>query len=140
MGAIFDNSVYHLQTPEVFRNARITALEMLNVFMAIKIFGKNFISKTVNVFCDNSAVVSVLQTGKTKDPLLAKIARNIFMIAASLDIFIKFTHVPGVENKIADLLSRWDNSAKNIELLHNLVPGAKWVNIPIDVYILNDYI
>ena len=60
MGAIFYESVYHLHTPEIFKNAHITALEMLNIFVAIKIFGKNCNNKTVNVFCDNSAVVSVL--------------------------------------------------------------------------------
>ena len=106
MGAIFNNSVYHYKTPVAFKDTHITVLEMLNVLVALKTFGHLCNSKTINIFCDNNAVVTVLQTGKTKDPLLGTIARNIFMHAASLDIFMKFTHV-------ADLLSRWDDTPRN---------------------------
>ena len=129
-----------MKTPQAFKDAHITVLEMLNVYIAVKVFCQHYCSKIINIFCDNSAVVTVLQTGKTKDPILAKIARNIFMQAASLDIFLKFSHVPGVDNQVADLLFRWDNSEKNIKTLHNLVPHARWINLPDNIHILNENI
>ena len=82
----------------------------------------------------------VLQTGKTKDPVLGNIARNIFMLAASLDIFMKFTHVPGNDNQVADLLSRWEDSVKDRKILNSLVPQANWVIIPQNVHVLNENI
>ena len=115
-------------------------LEMLNIFVALKIFAASCRSQTVNIFCDNNAVVLILQTGKTKDPMLANITRNIFMLAASLDIFMKFTHVPGQDNRVADLLSRWDDSTKDRDMLNSLVPQANWVDVPQDAYVLNNNI
>ena len=49
-------------------------------------------------------------TGSTKDVMLAAIARNIWLEIAKWDIEIKLTHIPGVTNMIADLLSRWDST------------------------------
>ena len=72
------------------------------------------------------AVVTILKTGKTKDMLLAKIARNIFMLAATLDIFLRFTHIAGIENTIADILSRWQGSEENKTLYLFQVVGQKF--------------
>ena len=62
--------------------------------------------KIKNSFCDNEAVVSVLNAGKTRDPLLATISRNIFMVSAKHDISFRLIHVHGKHNVVADLLSR----------------------------------
>ena len=72
-------------------------------------------------------MVAILKSGKTRDPLLATITRNIFMEAAQLDIFLKFSHISGVANTIADLLSRWQNTEAQMKQLDRLAPGAKWL-------------
>ena len=76
-----------------------------------------------------TAVVAVLNNGKTKDKLLAAISRNIFMEAAQFDISLIISHVAGKANIIADLLSRWDNSDIQIKNLKDLVPDCQWVHI-----------
>ena len=53
---------------------------------------------------------SVIKSGRTRDMILAAYARNICMLAAVFDIEITVIHLPGVENTVADLLSRWDNT------------------------------
>ena len=42
--------------------------------------------------CDNQAVVSVLNSGKTQDLTLAAIARNIMMDIAQRDIDLQVVH------------------------------------------------
>ena len=61
----------------------------------------------VEIACDNLVVVQVLTSGKTRDLTLAAIARNIQFQAALMNISLKFTHIPGKNNVLAYLLSRW---------------------------------
>ena len=102
---------------------------MFNIFIAIQRFGNLLRNKTVTIFCDNLAVVTILRTGKTRDMLLAKISRNIFMQAASLDIFLKFTHIAGIENTVPDTLSRWQGTPANEKVLKKLPHSVEWVEI-----------
>ena len=97
---------------------------MLNIWVALQVWAPNWMAKTVEIHCDNAAVVSVLETGRTKDPILVAISRNTFMRAAKFDIFVKVSHVPGKDNVIADVLSSWDNSQLQKETLCKMVPNA----------------
>ena len=85
----------------------ITQLEMLNVLVATKLWGPRWANRRVNIFCDNLAVVQVLQSGSGRDPYLLAVARNVWLYAAKWDIEFQFSHIPGKHNNIADLLSRW---------------------------------
>ena len=80
---------------------------MLNILVAIRVWGPLWNGKAIRIACDNQAVVMVLNSGKTRDLTLAAIARNIFMTAAHFDLFLKTVHIMGVCNDIADSLSRW---------------------------------
>ena len=77
----------------------------------------------------NLAVVTVLQSGRTRDSTLATISRNIFMLASKFDICLKVCHVPGKINVIADLLSRWEDLEIQRVKLAQMVPAAEWVEI-----------
>ena len=83
----------------------------------------------VEIACDNLAVVQVLTSGRTRDLTLAAIARNIQFQAVSMNISLKFTHIPGKTNVLADLLSRWQTTPHTIQilaqLLHTWVPISK---------------
>ena len=61
----------------------------------------------MRLFCDNSAVVQVLQSGCTRDPYLVACARNVWLLVAKYDIKITYVHISGKKNRTADLLSRW---------------------------------
>ena len=56
--------------------------------------------------CDNQSVVSVLTTGKTRDPIMAKYVRNIFFWLSTFNIDMRVVHIAGRLNPVADLLSR----------------------------------
>ena len=82
---------------------------MLNILVALHIFGEFWHGHRIGVKCDNLAVVQVLQTGKTRDPFLGACARNIWMESAKTDIDLMYSHIQGSKNMVADLLSRWKN-------------------------------
>ena len=79
----------------------------------------------------------VLNSGKTRDLTLAAIARNIFMEAASYDIFFKIVHIIGVANGIADSLSRWTISEQFRSKFHKLLPNHVWVPSPSNALSIN---
>ena len=92
--------------------------------------GTSLARKILLIHCDNQAVVSILNSGATRDLTLAAIARNIFMELAKCDINLSVIHILGKDNHIADLLSRWyitDNANKQ---LGEMVPQPRWINVP----------
>ena len=127
LGGRCQNKVYHLKIPEHFKNLGIVQLEMVNILVALRLYGCMWQHKRILIKCDNMAVVQVLRTGKTRDPFLATCARNVWMVTADLDIDIVYTHVHGVENMTADLLSRWQNTQKHVTLLTRLVGNWVWL-------------
>ena len=137
MGAIHNNEIYQLDLPENWKNKNIATLEILNVLVAIRLWSKIWKNQTLKFFCDNAAVVSVLNTGKTRDPILATICRNIFMLCAESDIELKFAHIRGEKNTIADLLSRWTNSNENVQKLKKLAPDVVWLPTTPDLVTLD---
>ena len=107
-------------------NISITHLELFNVFVALKVWGPDWSSKKLVISLDNSAAVSIINAGFTRDPLLATIARNIWFEGAVSDIQIWATHVPGVKNQVADLLSRWEAHGDPMARLHKFIPQPSW--------------
>ena len=59
-----------------------------------------------------STIVSVLNTGKTHDRVMAKYAQNVFLWLSAFNIDIQVVHTPGKMNSVADLLSRWHKTVK----------------------------
>ena len=55
----------------------IVHLDILNIMVALKVWGHCWKDKYMEVFCDNLAVAQVLQTGKARDSRVATFVRNI---------------------------------------------------------------
>ena len=140
LGGAFRPSVYALPLSTEFQDLYITQLEMLNVVVALKVWSQLWADKKVKIHCDNQAVVEVLTTGKTKDPFLATCARNIWLIAAIFNIEIIVIHVPGQNNHIADLLSRWVITVNSEDKVRQYLPNFIWINTHIDLTKLNQCI
>ena len=137
LGGHFDSMVYSLPIPLGFMGYTIVHLEILNIVVAAKIWATHWSNQRVQIFCDNMAVVEVLTTGKTRDTTLATCARNLWLIAAIFNIDFIFSHIPGVKNTLADLLSRWQDDSHHTQKLHNLVDKPIWVDTHIDLTCLN---
>ena len=124
LGGVHRQMVYALDIPKDYMNYSIVHLEILNIMVALKLWGHCWKDKYIEVFCDNLAVVQVLQTGKARDSRLATFVRNIWLITSIFNIHLAITHIPGKNNSVADLLSRWkvtpDNQNKLISMKPNL--------------------
>ena len=108
----------------------IVHLEMLNILVAIRTWGRAWSGTTVRIRCNNQAVVSVLNTSRTRDTILAAISRNILMETAEKDICLRTFHIRGQDNQRADTLSRWYiANGFNSRLLH-LLPNHVLVRCP----------
>ena len=130
LGARWGHQVYTLSIPLGFKKFTIVHLEMLNILVAICTWTSQWQGKVVKIFCDNAAVVSVLNSGKTRDMTLAAITRNIFMETAQADIPLRTVHIMGRINEIADSLSRWNMGAQYQQKFYNLLPVHVWIKIP----------
>ena len=53
------------------------------------------------------------------------------------NITIVTSHVYGVNNTVADLLSRWHTTADNMRKLHQYIPNPVWVDTHLDLTLLN---
>ena len=78
MGGCWKNLIYHLPIPLGYKSMGIVHLEMINILVATKLFKNAWSGYKILVQCDNEAVVSVLQTGRTQDPFLGACAHNIW--------------------------------------------------------------
>ena len=107
-GAYYDRNVYFEPVPTAFRLVySIVHLEMLNALIAIRMWAVEWANKTVHMYCDNQAVVQVLNSGKSKDEFLAACARTIWLNLAINNIDLQVIHIGGKQNLLADTLSRW---------------------------------
>ena len=129
MGGVCGNYVYHLKIERGYGNLNIVHLEMLNILVALRIFGPQWAKQKLLIKCDNDAVVKVMNSGRTQDQFLGACARNIWFHSALLDIDIKYVHVLGSQNQTADLLSRWTGSIQDQNQLCNLVERPIWLEV-----------
>jgi hypothetical protein len=84
--------------------------EAINIFLALQVFASHIAGQRVTVWSDSLVAVSVLQAGRGADPVLHTIARNIWLLQATLDCDLQVSHIPGRLNGVADLLSRWSSA------------------------------
>ena len=136
LGGVYGNLVYTLPIPQNYNAYSIVHLEILNILVACKIFSQQWANAHIHVKCDNMAVVEVLNKGKTRDHTLGIIARNIWLITAMFNIKLTVSHIPGKDNVIADLLSRWTYERVDNQKLLHLLPQHQWVPTHLDLTLL----
>ena len=85
----------------------INSLEMLAAFFAIKAFARSYQGISVLIRSDNQTVVAhINKMGGTKSPLITAQVKELWAWCLQRKISVKAQHLPGVENVMADYLSR----------------------------------
>ena len=131
IGAVWENYCYASPIP-LFSDfiLHITHLEMVNLVVALRVWGQMWCHKRVILRCDNLAVVHVVKSGRTRDVYLASCARVIWWLCAAQDIQLDIIHVKGLENTVADTLSRMSSrSPVNLELISHLKDTKTWFKV-----------
>ena len=134
LGGRWSIFVYHLPLVLGYMNWSIVQLEMVNILLAVRLFQPHWAGRKVLVKCDNQAVVTVHRSRKTRDPYLGACGRNIWYVCSLADIDIQYVHVRGLDNRVADLLSRWTGTQNNFTELYKYIQDL--VCIPVDKVLL----
>ena len=137
LGGCYDNHVYALCIPTASSNYNIAHFPVLHVVVAMKIWGHMWVNKSIQIMCDNRAVVDVLTCGRARDSIMATCARTVWPLAAMFNVNIIVSHIRGLDNSIADLLSRWHLTEDNVKKLHSSVDNPVWVDTHMDITLLN---
>jgi ribonuclease HI len=106
-GAHMENSYMQgVWTPQE-QNWHINSLEMQAVILAVKHFLNQIKGKSVLIKSDNTTVVQYInKQGGTKSSKLCIQAWNLWKLAIQNNVSLKSVHIPGVNNCLADHLSR----------------------------------
>ena len=86
---------------------------------AAAIWGHAWRGKLILCHCDNEAVVTIINSGTSKEPEAMALLRCLFFIAARNNLLITAAHLPGSLNQVADALSR-----NNLPLFFTIYPQA----------------
>jgi len=107
-GGWIDGEFFRFRFPESILQAghHINTLELWVILIGVKIWANRLALKRVTVLCDNSASVFALNSGRTRDKAMLQILREIAYVCAGVNCQIKAVHLPGVNNRKADKLSR----------------------------------
>ena len=85
---------------------QIAAKELIPIIIAAVVWGNAWKGGNVRARCDNAAVVAVINNRYSRDPHLMQMLRCLFFIEAYFQFKVSAAHLPGIENELADDLSR----------------------------------
>jgi len=80
--------------------------ELIPIVMAAAMWGKAWGGLVVCCRCDNDAVVAVVNRRTSRDQDLMHLLRCLSFFEAAFSFRVVASHIPGVENTLADDLSR----------------------------------
>ena len=81
--------------------------ELFPVAIAAHVWGTHWFRQHILFRSDNEAVVAILNSRTSKNPPIMHLVRSLLSAAAVHNFSFAAVHVPGVENPIADALSRF---------------------------------
>jgi hypothetical protein len=84
----------------------IAFLELVPVVVAAHLWGASWSRLRVQFFCDNMAVVCVLNSGTSGSPDVIHLLRLLTLAACRHNFVFSAAHPPGRDNAAADALSR----------------------------------
>ena len=105
-GAVFGSKWFYGSWPSNWLHRNIAVLEFFPIVLALSLWGNMMSNKCILFFSDNEAVVQVINKQSCKDKTLMIFVRKMVTICLKQNIVFKAKHVPGVDNKLADALSR----------------------------------
>ena len=94
--------------------------ELFAIVAAAATWGSKWQTRKIRVYCDNLAIVQIWNAKNPRDKQLAALCRTLFFIAAKNHFIISIQHLPGINNTIADALSR-----QQVQRFRSLVPEAE---------------
>jgi len=93
-GTTWKSSWFQLKWNKITEAFHITVKELIPIIIATAIWGSEWKGSIVTDYCDNAAVVSVLNTRYSKEENLKQLLRTLFFIEARYQFKPKASHIP----------------------------------------------
>ena len=106
-GGYFKDSWFCGMWPKKCFGLHISLLELYPIFLAFHLYGDQFKDKCICIHSDNIAVVHILNSNTSKDPLMMIMVRKLVLFCMLNNVLLKAQHIPGVDNELADSISRF---------------------------------
>ena len=112
-------------------NNNITFLELFPIVAAVNMFGDIIRNKRVLFHCDNAAVCEIISSQTSKCDRVMDLVRPLVLDCLRLNVIIKARHIRGLDNKLADSLSRFQmqtfhQAAPQADALPTTIPDYLW--------------
>ena len=105
-GAYSGSQWFQLQWNHNLLNKSIAVKEMVPIIIAAAIWGRSWKGKLIICHCDNQSVVAVINSRYSRDDELMHLLCTLFFFEAIFEFHMQASHIPGVDNRLADALSR----------------------------------
>ena len=104
--AYFEGRWFQYPWPPNWIPCNIMPKELVPIVLSCGVWGSHFARQRILFQCDNNSVVTAINKGASKDPLVMHLLRCLWLFVALYDIDIVAEHIPGATNQVADMLSR----------------------------------
>ena len=89
------------------RGISIEWQELFPIYLACILWGPHWSGKRIRMWCDNKSVVASINSKHSKSPRVMDLIRAITLQTLQYNFTFTATHIPGLDNSIADSLSRF---------------------------------
>ena len=119
LGIFYNGKWISARWPNEFKEHSIQWKELFPIFITCLLWSDDFKGKRLLFHCDNLAIVNIWSSQTSRCPNLMSLLRRLFFISAKHEFTVNVKHIPGVDNRLADHLSRLQ-----LAQFFRLVPGA----------------
>ena len=103
----WSSAPWPLHWKEIGLTKDITVLELFPIVVAVEIWDECLRNKKIKFFCDNLAVVHILNSMTSKSEIVMRLVRYLTLLCLKYNIVVKSEHIEGAKNLIYDALSRF---------------------------------
>ena len=130
-GAYFNGKWVSSPWPQSLKSFSIQWKELFPIYRACFVWATSLAGKRVLFNCDNASIVDIWSSHASKCPHITNLLRKLFFIAAKYEFTVDITHIPGLDNSLADSVSRLQVSkfrilAPQADQHPTLIPTEAW--------------
>ena len=108
--AVYGKRWFFIPWPQTWKMKNIAFLELFPIIVALEIWGYLWKNHQIFFRTDNQAVAEIINKQSSRDPNIMSLVRRLVIANMSFNVHFIARHIPGTENKIADLISRFQIS------------------------------
>ncbi len=109
-GATYGSDWVQGEWSQACKSLNIAVLELYPILHIVQLFGHKLASSSVLFYCDNQAIVQVINKQTSKDKHIMKLLRPLVLLLLQHDIRFKATYIPTHDNILADAISRFQET------------------------------